>query len=171
MLNFHSISTNNKNEISVFDDCKNRILTMAKVHHFFYSKGDLANIQIDEYIEEISTDIFNSYNLNIDLRVNYNLDKVKLSIENAIPHGLILNEILVNAIKHAFPNGKGIIDLKLIQKDKEIIFSVCDNGKGFEISNSKQKLGFELINTLIDQLNGKLKLESNENGTCYEILF
>lgn len=170
LLNLHSISTENEQEMTVFNDCKNRILTMSKVHQFLYSKGDLSKINIAEYIEEISKEVIKSYS-SYRINLNFSLQSISLDIEQAIPFGLILNEILVNAVKHAFPMGEGIIEFELKVKENINYFSIRDNGIGFEPSSSKQSLGFELIHTLTDQLGGDLKLTSNDKGTSYEILF
>jgi len=105
-----------------------------------------------------------------------NVEKIMLSIDNSIPVGLIINELITNAIKHAFPyNKQGAISLSLKRANNEVFLELKDNGVGFaddvDFKNS-HSLGLQLVNTLIEQLEGKLEFETGkEKGTRVLITF
>ena len=171
----------------LFTDSRNRITSMALIHENLYRSDDLANISIEDYIHTLTAEVVRSYkqegrtaNLQLDV------DSIPLSIDKAIPCGLIINELVSNIMKYAFSNGAvssednssetGFmqIHVSLKQTDaKQIQLIVSDNGKGFPKNinfRETTSLGLQLVNSLVDQLDGKINLE-NENGTKFEILF
>ena len=104
------------------------------------------------------------------------LQKVILNLDTSIPAGLIINELVTNSIKHAFKGvEEGIIFINLFTKDNMLFLEVSDNGKGFptEIDfKNTNSLGLQLVNTLIEQLNGTIELKENNNkGTSFFINF
>ena len=108
------------------------------------------------------------------IKVKINAEKVLLNIDSAVPCGLIINELISNALKHAFPKGEGeiLIEFRSDKKGK-IELVVKDNGIGlpddFELEKSKL-LGLKLVNTLVDQLHGEMEIDRTK-GTAFRILF
>jgi two-component system, sensor histidine kinase PdtaS len=150
----------------------NRIRAIAMIHEKLYSKN-LERVTSTDYIPELVNLIVNSYkyeNQRIDL--NLNIAKMSLEIDNAVYLGLLLNEILSNSYKHAFKNrAAGKITVKLEQEnDNEYELKVSDDGIGLPSEEYKKGLGMLLIETLVDQIEGKLEV-NNTGGTEYKISF
>ena len=101
------------------------------------------------------------------------IENIQLDLDTAIPLGLIINELVTNSIKYAFPTGKGTITIKLTTKNNKITLTVADNGIGLPENINIEKtetLGLKLVNILTKQINGKLTLKTNQ-GTKYKITF
>lgn len=156
-----------------------RIKSMAIIHELLYRSKNLSHIHIREYIQELMEYISETYS--VDQRIKMHLDfKVTsewMELDTAIPCGIILNELLSNAFKHAFPKGKkGKIEIvfKNIEYNSyQYCLTIKDNGKGIPLKlNSKnpETLGLQLIQSLVEQLNGEMFLDSSK-GTEFRILF
>jgi len=153
---------------------RDRIRTMSFIHESLYQNKDFSSVDMADYIDGFSRNLVMSYSLNGKVVLEQELQKVHLVLDQAIPCGLILNELISNAVKHAFPdgrNGKVKIDLAM---DKEVVeLSVSDNGVGLpEGLNALHdgNLGLELVRTLVEQLDGTLKVTSGA-GVSYLITF
>ncbi|MCP4682121.1 MAG: sensor histidine kinase [Desulfobacterales bacterium] len=161
----------------IFRESQNRIKSMALIHEKLYRSESLANIDLKEYIESVAQSLFRSYGTysrNIDLKME--VESIRLGIDTAIPCGLIINELVSNSLKYAFPDGKpGEIRISLHSDDKnELELTVCDNGVGIpkelDIGNTKT-LGLYLVSILIeDQLQGKIEL-SRTHGSEFRLYF
>jgi PAS domain S-box-containing protein len=161
----------------VYQESNNRITAMALVHEILYQSEDLAEIDLNQYIIHIAKNIlkvFGTYNKHIDFKTEG--DMINLGINQAVPIGLVLNEIISNSLKHAFPDvKKGEIKIcsHLLEND-EIELLVSDNGRGIPdcVDYRKTKtLGLKLITGLIEeQIKGTLVL-SRSAGTQYAIRF
>jgi PAS domain S-box-containing protein len=144
-------------DIEIFNNSRSRIETMSLIHEKLYRTEDLSSIEISNYVKELVNHLIKAYNINsalVDFTVSS--EKIYLSIDTAIPCGLIINELVNNTLKHAFPRGYRGKILINIKKENEIIFiSIKDNGIGLP-ENLDEKvnksLGLKLINTLIKQL-------------------
>ncbi|BDH80190.1 hypothetical protein MTTB_15690 [Methanothermobacter tenebrarum] len=115
--------------------------------------------------------IFTSYGAKVKKRLE--IENIQLDLDTAIPLGLIINELVTNSIKYAFPTGKGTITIKLTTKNNKITLTVADNGIGLPENINIEKtetLGLKLVNILTKQINGKLTLKTNQ-GTKYKITF
>ncbi len=161
----------------IFRESQNRIKSMALIHEKLYRSENLANIDLKEYIESVAQSLFRSYGTysrNIDLKME--VQSIRLGIDTAIPCGLIINELVSNSLKYAFPNGKaGEIRISLRSDDKnELELIVCDNGVGIpkELDIGKTKtLGLYLVSILIgDQLQGKIEL-NRTHGSEFRLCF
>lgn len=159
----------------VFRDSQDRIKSMALVHENLYRSKDLEKVDFDEYINQIASHLSQSYGDlagKIDFKVNS--ENVYLNINTAIPCGMIINELVSNSFKHAFPDGRrGEVCIDLSPEDDGFRLVVSDNGVGIkgdqDISESKT-LGFRLIDTLVRQIDGRMSLDTT-NGTKFEIHF
>ena len=161
----------------VFDDMKNRIQSMSLVHEKLYQSESLYSIRLDDYIKDIVNSLKSSYAAAAgNVLIESDMDKITVSIEQAIPMGIILNELLANAFKYAFPGGTGgKIELSLHKREeRKIQFRLRDNGTGvpegfdFRTHNS---LGMQLIFSIAEeQLKGKINYAIN-NGISWELTF
>ncbi len=160
----------------MFRESINRIKSMAMIHEKLYDTKDLANIDFSAYLKHMLKDMFMSYNLTSD-QITLNIDEndVTLRINSAIPCGLIINELVSNSLKHAFPdNMKGEIHVALNAYSKdEIELLVRDNGIGIPESlniKAADTLGMNLVNALIKQLQGTIEI-NREKGSEFRITF
>jgi two-component sensor histidine kinase len=148
---------------------------MSFIHESLYLTNDFARIDFGEYLESLTKNLIHTYGLRVsDIRLDADIESICLGIDQAIPCGLIVNEIISNALKYAFPNKKdGMITLRLKLEDNEVLLGIGDNGiglpNGFDYTQA-ESLGLQLVHTLIEQLDATIKLD-NEGGTRYLITF
>ena len=153
---------------------QSRILSMSLIHESLYQNQNLSEVDFKSYIENLTHNIVNSYNYpNKDIILQLEIEELYVDIQTALPLGLIINELINNAYKHAFPNHqKGNIFLKLINKEKHYKLIIGDTGVGFKKNEiPKNTLGLQLVEDLVFQLRGQLKIENQEGGIKYIILF
>ncbi len=153
---------------------RDRIRSMSFIHESLYQNKDFSYIDMAEYIGGLSGNLVMSYSVNGKISLERELQKADLVLDRAIPCGLILNELISNAFKHAFPGGRnGTVRIGLALKDEQISISVSDNGiglpEGFN-AHHDGNLGLELVRTLVDQLDGKMKVTSDK-GVTYLLTF
>ena len=133
MLSMESRRSENGYVKSTFREIRNKIQAMSLVQQKLYKAKDLSNINLKEYIEDLAKLIMRSYGaLSAKIEIKYDLHDVKISIDSAIPLGLIINELVSNIFKHAFPNNQeGEIFIRLFKEDDETInLEIKDNGVG-----------------------------------------
>jgi PAS domain S-box-containing protein len=163
---------------NVFQDSKDRIRSMALVHENLYEFGDLARIDGIEYIHNLVAYFFNSYGdraENITPTINIETPSLLLDMDTAIPFGLILTELLSNALKHAFPPGKqGEIEIVIFSCSPGMLtLEVRDNGVGIPADidfRETKTLGIQLIRLLTQQVKGTIKINRSK-GTTVTITF
>lgn len=167
MLELKAYSLNNKEIIDFAKEIASKIEAMALVHQKLYQSKDLTKISFHEYIAEVVILFKERYNKAIDVKLE--LDNLYVSLDIGIPFGIILNELFLNSIKHAFPdNRKGEIYIKMKSyKNKRVKFSFEDNGigvnKNFDFY-SKSFLGLQTIIGIVkEQLKGKINFRSDLN--------
>jgi len=175
LLELQSYSTENETARAALTDSQRRITSIALIHEKLYQGENFSEIQFDQYLEELTEVIKNSIGHNLKhVEIDILADPVKLTLTQAIPCGLLLNEAVTNAYKHAFNTEKSPkIEITFKEEGKKLYFRIADNGTGFpEGMNEKmnESLGLKLIETLSKQLNGDLKFW-NENGGIVEITF
>ncbi len=160
----------------MFEESQNRLYSMALIHEKLYRSTNLAEINFGEYLEDLVTNLFHSYNISdnrIQLRVL--AEPIALNLETATPCGLIANELVSNTLKHAFPDGaNGTVSVECYQTgDREIHLFVKDNGIGFPQNLDFRKtnsMGFQVVCTLTEQLEGSIEL-SKQTGTAFHLKF
>lgn len=151
-----------------FTTIQNRVSTMSHLHELLYKEELFSNINAFQYFHSIVEDIQDSYEMIVD--INYQIH-ASLEIEQAIYCGLIVNELVTNACKYAFKDGKGTIRISLDEKDNVYSLIVSDNGIGYDQSRTTNSLGLELVNSLVcGQLKGKIEIESH-NGVRVEVIW
>jgi PAS domain S-box-containing protein len=175
LLNLQSSYIKDKESQEIFKESQNRAKSMALIHERLYQSTDLKRIDFGDYIESLSSELFHTYttqNSIIELKIN--VEDIFLDINTAIPLGLIVNELITNSLKHAFPNGRnGEIDVNFHKKDDNYEFILMDNGVGFPDTidyKNTESLGMQIITNLTEQIDGKIELD-NENGTTFKISF
>lgn len=171
LLNLSSRNSNSKEVENVFKDCQNRIKSIAVIHEQLYGKGNLSKIDATKYVREICNELIDSYDANDRVQIKYNLEELHFNVETSVPFGLIINEAIVNSLKHAFGNEKGIIEVNLSKENDLFKLQIKDNGCGFKVNESHETIGLELIDTLTEQMEGHLMLSSSNLGTSLIISF
>jgi PAS domain S-box-containing protein len=174
LLQMQANQVNDERVRGMFHECRDRIYSMALVHEQLYSSTNLAQIHFGDYIERLVYDLHNTYNITMRIRLDMHINPVNLPIELAVPCGLMINEIVTNAFKHAFPDGRaGIVSAELRQEGDIVILSIGDNGTGMAagiVPEKTDSLGLKLIHLLSRQVGGDLQLE-RDNGTRFTLRF
>jgi len=155
-----------------FLNLENRINAISKTYNMLIFDENLDDIDMEEYIESLLFDIEDSMLLysaeNIKLKSHI---KASLPLGKAVYIGIIINELITNAYKHAFDKGIGKISVELYQKDKNYLLIIADNGKGFIYNKNHNSLGLKLIHTLVlEQLKGEIDMETHLSSK-YTITF
>ncbi|WP_413161058.1 sensor histidine kinase [Capilliphycus salinus ALCB114379] len=176
LLEFQTDYFDDPKLIQALEDSRNRIYSMALIHQQLYRSTNLHQIDFSSYLEQLVENLFESYNQTEDeIKCHLKIKPVFLNVETAHPCGLIVNELISNVFKHAFPEtGGGDVWLGLHQeRSGEVVLSVKDNGVGFPKGvNFRQvnSLGMELICTLTQQLEGTIELK-RKRGTLFTVRF
>lgn len=164
-----------KQALESFEESKDRIFTIAQVHERLYKADDFTNVNMNLYIQDIAREIISIHRDGKKIDLTVNVKDVILDINTAIPCGLIINELVTNAVKYAFPNeNKGTIKIDLKEcQDNQYKLLVEDNGIGLP-DQMKEKyddsLGIKLVYLLAKQINGEVKI-SGYKGVQFKILF
>lgn len=177
ILNLQSSYVSDEYALTLLKESQNRIKTMAYIHESLYQNKSFTSVNFSEYVYTLVNNIVQSYSYSSDkVKLEMNIDKIILSLDSSIPAGLIINELITNSIKHAFPGSRqGTIVFNLKCQNNSVFLEIKDNGAGFaegiDFENS-HSLGLQLVNTLIEQIEGKLKFKSEkEVGTEVLITF
>ena len=155
--------------IQILDENQSRIATMSYIHESLYRHTDFSSISFSEYLERLSTNLINSYSTpDCDVKLETLLEDVFLTLDQAIPSGLIVNELVSNSLKYAFKGKKkGAVVLRVAKVSDKIEIELSDNGVGlpenFEL-NKGDSLGMYLIQALAEQLNAELVVKSTKQG-------
>ena len=177
MLHLQSQSIEDEKILQIFKETENRIKSMALVHEKLYQTKDLSRIDLKEYFNDLLSLLKRSYkDLSVGIRIKTDMDSVSVTIDYAIPCGLIINELISNSFKHAFPGdrkGEIIIELNL-NDDDEIEIRVRDDGIGLPTDFDIRKSGSYGLKSVISltehQLQGKLDLMTDK-GIEFRIRF
>jgi two-component system, sensor histidine kinase PdtaS len=169
--------TDDQVALDLFDECQNRIISMALIHEKMYESHDLSNVNIQEYIAELSQNLLRSYRLHKNVELDIDVSVKTLTLDTLIPLGLLLNELISNSLKHAFLDDKedGVITVKLDRDSSsgKFVLEIGDNGIGLPNDftfNSALTLGIELVVTLSSQLDGTIE-RIEKPGSHFRIEF
>jgi two-component sensor histidine kinase/HAMP domain-containing protein len=177
LLSLQSETLGNKKDVEMLIDSQNRIKSMALIHEKLYRSEDLARIEMSDYIKDLTRFMFQFHEIAVgNITLSIEARDIWFGIDTAIPCGLIINELVSNSVKHAFPeNRKGSIKITILKTDKdEIVLNVSDDGigipEGIDIRKTKS-LGLQLVTSLSEhQLRGKVELNRTK-GTEFRISF
>lgn len=165
---------NDPRMLELLRESQGRIRSMSFIHESLYQNKNFSSIDLADYIHGLSRNLMHSHNLFGRVELVEQLEHVQLGLDQAIPCGLILNELISNAFKHAFPDGgKGVIELGLSRQDRTVLISVSDNGRGLPPGFEEERdanLGLQLVHTLIGQLDGHIT-RTKAPGVGYLITF
>ncbi|MCJ2542155.1 PAS domain S-box protein [Thermostichus vulcanus] len=159
----------------VFRDAGSRIQAMSLIHEGLYQSNNLAAVDLTQYLHNLISNLFHSYGVNPEsIRASIRAEGIRLSIDEAVLCGLIINELVTNSLKYAFPKGRsGEIHVHFSQTRKFTQLRVSDDGIGlppdFDFKET-QSLGLQLVATLTEQLEGKIE-SKNKTGTTFIITF
>lgn len=175
LINLQTLHLQNPAAVQVLLDSQNRIKSLARVHEILYNSQDISKINLNEYLYSLITNLSESLLLNnvlIKTKIDF-CENLETNIDTAMPMGLIITELVTNSIKHAFPPGTaGLISININSSSKEnIILKVTDDGVGIDKKvnlKNPEKLGLKLVNTLVKQLDGTIKIYK-EPFTTFEI--
>lgn len=158
----------------IFSELKTRLRSISLVHEKLYQSDNIKEIRLDNYILELINFIKDSYNLEKHkITFSYNIDPIFFEMDRAVHVGLIITEAITNSIKYAFPQKEGEIRLVLKQEGDKLKLIIKDNGIGLPENlniHEAETLGLQLINSISQQMNGKIKI-TNKNGTEIQIIF
>jgi two-component sensor histidine kinase len=176
LLYLQSTRMSDKKVIEMFNESSNRIQSMSLIHQKLYQSQDAITVDFDGYVRDLIGALLHSYGVdNNAVMVNLKIGRRGLGMDSAIPCGLIINELVSNSLKHAFPAGKkGEINIAMSRDSGDgITLVVADNGIGFpqglDFLNA-ESLGLQLVATLVGQLDATISLNRN-SGTEFTIKF
>lgn len=175
LLRLQSESIKSRKYLRIFRDAWSRIESMSLIHEELYQARDLSKVNLLEYIQGLAAKLFHSYGIDTDrIRLQLNIEQIELSIDAGVICGLILNELLTNSLKYAFPDQRsGCITLTLQQDQTQTRLQVQDDGIGIPADfdwAETDSLGLQLVSTLTEQLEGTIELDRIA-GTTFTIVF
>ncbi|MGL5875371.1 MAG: PAS domain S-box protein, partial [Xenococcaceae cyanobacterium] len=176
LLYLQSKNIEDRKALNSFQESRNRISSMALIHEKLYQSQDLSSINFAEYVQNLAKEIFRSYGVNPHIvRLQIDVVDLLLTIDLAIPCGLIINELISNSLKYAFPGsiqGTVFVNLQL-DRANNYILTVGDDGIGLPANldyRNTKSLGLRLVSNLTEQLDGELELKPVK-GTLFQITF
>jgi PAS domain S-box-containing protein len=177
LLNLQSRRIQDPDVLEMFRESQRRIRSMALIHERLYQSSDLARIEFSQYLRNLATHLFHSYQISSDrVRLRLDAEEVFLNINTAIPCGLIINELISNALKHGFPEGRTgevVVELHRVLGNGYIV-RVRDDGVGFPEGldyRRTETLGMQIVNTLVGQIEGRLDLARGPAGSTFSLEF
>lgn len=173
LFNLQMSTVENEDARSILMESKNRVKSMALIHDRLYKSDNMTDVDFAKYTKELIDEIQFSYpTVSNAVIVNTHISNIQLSVNTAIPCGLILNELLTNCYKYAFEGrSDGVIDIEFTSIGNMLCFVVKDNGVGLKADYQKgESLGMVVIQSLSEQLDGEYKFTVN-NGTKFELKF
>lgn len=178
LLNLQSETLTDERARELFRESQLRIRSMALVHERLYQAQDLARINIGQYVHDLASELFFAYGISaerIRLTIDINTDGSDIDIQKAVPVGLIINELITNALKYAFPEGRaGELTVRIEPAPGDRLkLTVADDGVGLPVEidvNDPATLGLQLVSTLTEQLRGSLEARRH-SGAAFTIIF
>jgi two-component sensor histidine kinase len=172
LIRLQADKATDKQSIELFEDTKNRVISMSMVHDKLYNTKDLSHIDLCLYLSDLVSELVKSFSsLSTEIKVEKFLTPVRIELTRAVPVGLIVNEALTNSLKHAFNETikNPTLSIGLKKENKSIFITISDNGVGFKYPVEKKTvLGLSLINSLAQQIDAKTNFET-QNGTVLQL--
>ncbi|NVK66466.1 MAG: PAS domain S-box protein [Flavobacteriales bacterium] len=174
ILNLQSSFVHDENTLEILQESRNRIRSMAIIHENLYRTEDFSSINFADYLYNLVTNLIASYRIQQVIHLESDIEEIDLVLDQAIPCGLLVNELITNSLKYAWPEKKeGTIRIELKQEESRVKLIIADDGQGLPNSfddMSSDTLGLQLVATLVEQLDGELNVNVNQ-GTEYLIKF
>jgi len=175
LLGLQISSINDEKAKEALKDSQNRVQSMSSIHEVLYQSKNLSSVDMNTYLSNLSGAIAQNYTISSKVNVRVESENILIGAKQASPLGLVVNELITNSFKYAFPeNQEGEIKISLTRTEDQVELEYTDNGKGmpkdFDWHKAKS-MGLKLVRTLVEnQLDGSIDMESN-NGTKFTIKF
>ena len=175
LLNLQAQHITDPGAREVYKESQNRVITMGLIHEELYQSKDLAQVDFAAYIQNLASILLASYGKEHTVALLIDAEHIEMIVDTAIPCGLIVNEIITNSLKHAFPedaNGEVKVDFRSVGDDTYQL-TISDNGVGFPEDfdfRGSSSLGLQLVTVMTDMLGGTIEL-NRENGSAFTITF
>lgn len=176
LLNLQASYTQDQKFLELIRECKNRIASMAMIHEMLYMTDNLSRINVSEYIKTLTFSIYHSFMANEipEIEFVYEIEEeIYLEADKMIPLGLIINEVVSNSFKYAFPRQSGEVFIRFKKEQEDYFMLIKDNGVGLSEkaqSLCSERLGLQLIKALSEQISASLNI-IQEDGLGYELIF
>ncbi len=155
-------------------ESQNRVSAMGLIHNKLYQGEEVTSVHMPDYLEDLGETLLDAYRLEEQVEIFYDIEDLRLEVDRAIPLGLIINELVTNSLKYAFPNGReGTIGVYLRQEENQLRLEVNDNGVGAAAAEKRAdstSFGASLVGLLAKKLKGELRILKGK-GYGIEILF
>lgn len=170
LLKLQTVYIKDVNAVQAITEGRSRVQAMAILHQNLYGDSSLTGVNIETYFENLIQGLFDTYNINEDkIKLVKNITPIMLDVDTVIPLGLISNELISNALKHAFNESlSGKIDVSLKEVDGVLVLKISDDGIGYISGNENPGFGSKLIQTLSDKMNASLDI-TNDHGCTVTI--
>ena len=173
LLSLQANQVKDPRDAELFAEARNRVSVMSGIHEALYRSTTLSSITAGEFFTTIAHKLVRAYDRR-DIQIPVECGDLRLGIDELIPCGLIVNELVTNALKHAFPDGrKGVITITLVEEGPGLLLTLSDDGVGLPeglVIEKAESLGLVLVTSLVQQLGGTLKIDRN-GGTAFMIRF
>ena len=174
LLNLQSRYLTDQKAVDIFRESMDRVKTMALIHDKLYRSEDLSRIYFPAYVSDLVHDLVSAYAPGKGIELRIDVDPISFDVDTAIPLGLIINELVSNAVKHGFPGEiGGTVGIGLSAEGSRLTLTVSDNGTGFpenlDFMNAPS-MGMQLVVTLVEQIDGDVELKRGK-GTEFRIIF
>lgn len=175
LLNLHARKVADPAALGAIREGRDRVKSMAFIHQKLYQVNDVRQLTVSDYVEDLANYLFASYQIDPEqIELKTSIDHLELDVDVMVPLGLILNELISNSLKHAFPGGrKGQLSVSFAEKEESFLLEVADTGIGFAKKDSADKtagFGYQLIHTFCKKLKGQLAVVHRE-GTAIQFSF
>ena len=171
-MELHELPAGSRNR-PVLERSVNRIQTIAKVHELLYQSPSFSEINVYNYVPELINTVTSTMEVGDEIDVQLEIDEVEMNLNEIIPLGMLLNELLTNSYKYAFQDQQeGCITLDISQRGQTFDVRYRDDGRGFDqnIFNNTETLGFTIVKTLLQQLEAEYEVNTN-NGFKIDLTF
>ncbi|HSE42663.1 MAG TPA: MASE1 domain-containing protein [Acidobacteriota bacterium] len=176
LLNMHEHSLETPESKNIFKECVERVIAISNIHQALFGPSQPDNVDLSKYLPLLAENLINMYRTNNnEVQIQIIADSISIDHEKAMPLGMILNELMVNSLKHAFRSEEqGMIRLNLKRVDSKLLLAYSDNGTG--VSGQQQKseglsVGMQIMNLLVRQLSGTIQVRPSTTGIAYELEF
>lgn len=170
LLSLQSKHISDEKALEAIEEGRNRVRSMALIHQNLYQEDNLTGIDVKEYITQLCESLFQSYNVRPNqIQLTTHIEDIRLDVDTIIPIGLILNELITNALKYAFPSEKaGELNIQLKTEQGKLLLQVHDNGIGVAPDFDWQKtvsMGFQLIKSFARKLKAQVEVQGSNGMT------
>jgi PAS domain S-box-containing protein len=176
LINLQLRQVEDSSSRGALEECQTRVQAIALIHEKLYQSKDYSRVPFSEYARGLASNVFSALGVsNNTIALEFGIDDLSLSVDKAIPCGLILNELITNALKHAFPDsrrGKVRVELRR-ESSGQAVLCVSDDGVGMPeqlVPRESNSLGMSLVHTLVEQLDGEIDIRKHP-GTRMRVSF